>query len=318
MVRPVQYPSYCHAIDGVEYHFVPALRSAAVLGFAEGKSLQSLIIPDQVIFNGVVHTVERVVVNAFAGSGSLEQVVLPEGLTHIGAQAFFGCTRLTDLHLPGTLLEIGDSAFQHCDHLYSVTLPLRLRTLGICAFAGCRHLASFDVHPQNTQFAAVDGVLFDKSLTRLVAYPPEAAPTYNLPLTVRHIGRSAFWDCDRLTTLTPSPNLVSIGNCAFLGCGHLTAFHFPPRLRSIGRLAFAGCHRFVTLRLPRELLELASTAFVDCTSLVAIDVDPDNRKFISTGGAVFLRSGGECVCYPPGKRTFSRHPAYQSVFGGGG
>jgi len=48
--------------------------------------------------------------NIFADS-SIEILILPEGLTHIGDSTFGGCTELTDLKLPSTVRSIGTWAF---------------------------------------------------------------------------------------------------------------------------------------------------------------------------------------------------------------
>jgi hypothetical protein len=42
---------------------------------------------------------------------SLTSIVLPEGVTSVGAQAFYDCTAVETLSLPASLIEIGKWAF---------------------------------------------------------------------------------------------------------------------------------------------------------------------------------------------------------------
>ena len=78
--------------------------------------------------------------DGFAGAASLESVVLPEGLTRIGAGAFRGCTSLRQVAVPSTLEEIGASAFEGCAALGEISLPASLASVGPGAFASCAGL----------------------------------------------------------------------------------------------------------------------------------------------------------------------------------
>lgn len=57
---------------------------------------------------------------AFADCYSLEDVVLPEGLTSIGEYAFNYCRSLHTVWLPSTLNSIGTNAFYGCNNLFEV------------------------------------------------------------------------------------------------------------------------------------------------------------------------------------------------------
>jgi hypothetical protein len=52
---------------------------------------------------------------------SLKVFVVPEGVTHIYANAFDGCSRLAELSLPSTLATIAPGAFKDCTSLKEVT-----------------------------------------------------------------------------------------------------------------------------------------------------------------------------------------------------
>ena len=50
-------------------------------------------------------------------------VVVPEGVTEIGANAFSACSRLTRITLPTTIQSIGSGAFNGCGELLEVSIP---------------------------------------------------------------------------------------------------------------------------------------------------------------------------------------------------
>jgi len=58
--------------------------------------------------------------NVFRECESLQQIVLPDGLTSIGENAFMKCG-LTQIILPAGLTRIYDTAFYSCKSLNSVT-----------------------------------------------------------------------------------------------------------------------------------------------------------------------------------------------------
>jgi hypothetical protein len=71
--------------------------------------------------------------NAFY-SATINKVVIPEGITHIGSGAFDNCKRLLNVSLPSTLTEIGGWAFRDCTALTSIVIPIGVTTIGTWAF----------------------------------------------------------------------------------------------------------------------------------------------------------------------------------------
>ena len=71
-------------------------------------------------------------VSAFTNATSIEEVVLPEGLTLIDFGSFKGCTSLTSVTIPSTVTVIGTDSFSGCTGLLSITFlsetPIRVYT----------------------------------------------------------------------------------------------------------------------------------------------------------------------------------------------
>ena len=74
----------------------------------------------------------------------IKSIVLPKGLTSIGAFAFSGCTALTGIEIPGKVKIIGEEAFYGCTNLTTVTLSKSVKTIDWYAFSHCDALLRVD------------------------------------------------------------------------------------------------------------------------------------------------------------------------------
>ena len=77
--------------------------------------------------------------------GTLERVVVCDGVATVGANAFSGFRSVRDVSFPESLVIIGSGAFSSCVALSSVSLPESIRTLGNQAFSGCTGLRRVDI-----------------------------------------------------------------------------------------------------------------------------------------------------------------------------
>jgi hypothetical protein len=80
--------------------------------------------PSFAITNGVVTN----------GDDCAGAVVIPEGVTGIGASAFSGATGLTSINIPASVTSIGESAFEGAFALTSITIPAGVTSIGNYAF----------------------------------------------------------------------------------------------------------------------------------------------------------------------------------------
>ena len=81
---------------------------------------------------------------AFQGNGSLQSVVIPEGVTRIDDNAFQSCHRLETVILPETVTRIGHCAFEDCVQLKSVYFSGEIPDMGNYVFSGAEQVILFD------------------------------------------------------------------------------------------------------------------------------------------------------------------------------
>lgn len=82
------------------------------------------------------------------------EVVLPDSIRHISAEAFMDCTQLTVINMPRGLKYIGNGAFKHCKNLREIKLPEHVLHIGKEAFSGCHNLRHISIGSEVVQIGA--------------------------------------------------------------------------------------------------------------------------------------------------------------------
>ena len=213
--------------------------------------------------------------NAFNGCCGLTSIILPSGVTSIGAAAFKGCSGLTSLTIPPGVTEIGRGGFADCSALTSISLPSSLTSIYSFAFSHCSSLTSLTI-----------------------------------PSGVTRIGDVAFDSCSALTSISLPSSLTSIGDVAFQCCNvkevrfyingdfeaYLTKGH-----------PYIGCHcgikyylndeEITSIVVPSSITTLGKYAFQGCSNLLTVYVSwPTPISAYDTFSEANL---GNCTLYVP-------------------
>ena len=226
---------------------------------------------------------------AFSSCKSLGEVKFPDRLISIGDNAFSGCNALRKISIPDSVCYIGKSAFD-CDSLSEVVIGKGAETIGDQAFKS-KNLKSITVSEKNAAYKSEDGVFFDKSMTKLIKYPPESdRKSYIVPVSVTEICESAFSGCKNLTEVELGENLEIIGDHAFVNSA-LTRIDIPGRVTTIGSSAFSGCSDLKEATLGDSVTKIDGWLFSSCKSLESVTL---GRGLTSLGIAPF--SGCDSLC----------------------
>ena len=295
---------------------------------------------------------------AFAGCTGLTTITIPNGVTLIDYATFFGCTGLTSIEIPNSVTKIELWAFNGCTGLTSIVIPNSVTRLHYQAFVGCigltsvtigkgvdfsdiEHLLSvctglmfINVDENNSKYASIDGILYDKNITTLIRCP-RGKSSVEIPNSVTEIGRGAFYGCTGLTSIGISNNVTEIGDRAFSGCTGLMSIdvdkdnqvyasvdgvlynkditkiicwpagkpsvEIPNSVTKIEDYAFYGCIGLTSIEISNSVTEIGRGAFDGCTGLMSIYVDKDNQVYASVDGVLYNKNITTLIRCPEGK-----------------
>ena len=144
-------------------------------------------------------------------------------ITAIGSSAFANQTQLTSVTISSSVTTISENAFAGCTNLTSINIPANVSLIGNGAFKGCNNL-NITVSPDNTNYSALDNILYDKEKATIVG-AGKVANDIIVPNTVTTILSNAFEDNNNLETVRFN-TVPIIGDYAFAGCSTLYAVHF--------------------------------------------------------------------------------------------
>ncbi|HAL29508.1 MAG TPA: hypothetical protein DCP20_02185, partial [Coriobacteriia bacterium] len=227
--------------------------------FCGCSSLVSVILPEGLSELGA---------GAFSDCWSLESVSVPDTLEQIGEHAFFGCRSLTAFAFPDRVASIGPSAFYSCTTLGDVQIPAATENIGARAFFVTSSMSRIDVEPDNLVYCSVDGVLFNKDKTTLIHYPTPRTGSYVVPAGIVNIAEAAFAG-SRLGTIVIPDGVADIGMHAFWGAA-LNAVEIPDSVVTVGDQAFIGCDRLSKVEIGESVRTIGALAFDGCRALESV------------------------------------------------
>lgn len=168
---------------------------------------------------------------AYYGYQNLGSLHLPEGLEEIGEFAF-ARSSLQEVVIPEGVSSIGYGAFYHCDHLAQVQLPDTITHIAPKAFDNTGWVKQFYEQGTGDFLVAGDGIL--------IAYKGNSAQV-QIPEGIRQIGPEVFQGHTEITSVSLPDSLEIIGEGAFENCSGLTQLSGMNQVRIIRDRAFYHC-----------------------------------------------------------------------------
>jgi len=180
----------------------------------------------------------------------IEVVYMPCTITYIGDRAFGNNPKLNNIHIPNSVTHIGRDAFAHTNFT-SVIIPINTNYIWSGAFANTS-LTNVTI-PRNVtrieafafSFANLESVSLPSGLTYIgmAAFNDTNLTSIDIPNSVAHIGGDAF-AFTNLSSVTIPNNVTYIGSNAFART-NLTSITIPSGVNYIGSNAFTDLEPFV-------------------------------------------------------------------------
>lgn len=273
-----------------------SLQSIASSAFENTLSLQSVALP------AGVKDIQRF---AFYKSGLREVVFAKDSvLTAVGDYAFSG-TNLAEVSIPDSVLKIGYHCFENdvqlekvdfpengsimlCGYAFyrtglkDITLPKSVTYVGEFCFSDCEQLTAITAVEENGSYTSADGVLFNKSQTKLVTFPAGKTGSYTVPGQTQHLAFGAFEGAKLQNVAFPSDSeLMTIGYRAFYNAAGLERVRLPACVQSVDFYAFANCTNLSEVVVPNDscMSGIYQGAFYHCAGLREISI-PDTVREI--------------------------------------
>ncbi len=154
-------------------------------------------------------------------------VELGEGITSVGKSSFYGSSKLESVSLPDTLTSIGATAFAYCPALKEMHIGKNISSIGLGAFCNDTMIDAITVADESSYFCSVDGVLYNKNKTNLIAYPAgKPGSSFSIPESVTTIDMFAFFGNPYLESVNIELNVYEIGAYGFAYTPNLTKVYF--------------------------------------------------------------------------------------------
>lgn len=187
---------------------------------------------------------------------------------------------------------IDEKAFESCPEVTSLVIPKTVRFLKPGTLNRCQGLEDIIVAADHPEFSSVDGVMFNKQKTKLLAIgrgrfgknPIDRGRTdrgrsghYTIPKTTTAIGPSAFSLCTNLKRVVIPRGVTDIGGRAggvFQGCRNLERIDIPETVTNIGQKSFQDCVNLKKITIPPKVTAIPFGLFWRCSSLTDVTL-PD-------------------------------------------
>ena len=251
--------------------------------------LNDVLLSDLVIPEGITQVGAH-----FSYDTALITITLPQGVTSIGNKAFQNCAGLTTVNFnaDSCISNSNSGIFYNCTSITTVNIGDNVKSIPGGAFKGCTGLTSVTLPNSvksigNSAFARCTGLM-------TITIPPSVTDcgasafsgctglvtvNFNADSCISNSNNSnsgIFYNCTSITTVNIGDNVKSIPGGAFKGCTGLTSVTLPNSVKSIGNSAFARCTGLMTITIPPSVTDCGASAFSGCTGLVTVNFNADS------------------------------------------
>ena len=216
-----------------------------------------------------------------------ENYVVPNSITTLVGFAIAYPEKMKTIDL-NKVTNLAKSSLFSAYKLTTITLPEDLKKYDSTTkkgmepgcFGACTGVDKYIVPSKNTDFEAVDGVIYSKPKRDILYFYPAGKPgeVYDILSTTKVIEALAFWSVQKIKAMTFPKGLEAINDEAFRQLPNLESVIFvkPSDVKHLGTAVFRACPKLKVVTLPSKVTSL-DKPFDGCSNLETINI-PDGSQ----------------------------------------
>ena len=215
--------------------------------------------------------------------------------------------------LNSDVVGIDGYAFCYNSELQTVSIPASIKEIPVKAFDGCVNLKAINVDESHPSFCSIDGILYDKEITKIVLFPLAIGGEYIMPNTITSLGYNTLGERPNLTSITLGASVqLSYNTYAltsfevgyrdpFAGCPNLKVINVAPENEYYASADGALYNKTKTVLyrvvrtyegnfdIPEGIITISPSAFRSCTQLKEVSIP---NSVTSIGNCAFIGCTG--------------------------
>ena len=289
-------------LESIDFSTCPLLEALPERGF-EYTQLKTVTIPDRFIeipgycFYYVrtltsvnLGKTETIGDRAFGYCAALKTIDFGSELKTIKDSAFTSCTGLTEVVIPDTVTDIESYAFRSCTKMTKITLGKNVKSFGKYeaeygaveygtvspVLYSCSELKEIAVAEGNTEFKAIDGVLYGRTTAGIDR--GEGGVLITVPLAYAR------------DTLTLGSQVKVVLPYSVHSSAKLVTVNLNEGLEVIGKAAFYNSKKIKSLTVPASVKQIGASILLNCTGIESFAIDEGNTLYSSDGNLIYRDS----------------------------
>jgi hypothetical protein len=164
--------------------------------------------------------------HSFTECHSINELVLPNNIRTIESGAFFNMNNLTAINIPESVEKFRGSHHFKAPYLKKLFIPAGISEIGDIFSVSCSSLEKIQVDPANKNYTSVEGVLYDKQITRLINIPAGLKiQKLKVPNSVTRVSPRVAVGCNQIKTIQ-IPKAAEIDPDAFTNAPNIKVVRY--------------------------------------------------------------------------------------------